>query len=82
MSPSARKSVHSLFKGSAWECSWPPSHSATITAGFHSQKLWGLLSPALKFWAKERLGPLTPQGGTSAAEITLPIFNGHMQVWD
>lgn len=37
------KSMCESFKRSAWDCSHPLAHSATVSAGFHSQKL--LLSP-------------------------------------
>lgn len=70
VSLSASKSIHSPFKSSTWECSCPPSHSATISAGFRSQKLWGLPSPALKPWAGIPWG-----GGTFTARYL--IFNGH-----
>ena len=36
----------------AWDSRSPPSPSAAIPAGFHSQELWGLL-PALEPWAME-----------------------------
>ena len=57
----------------------PLSHSATISAGFHSQKLWGLLFLAQKHWDGEtRAGA----PGSSQAKIPLLIFNRHLWVWD
>ena len=56
-----------------------------ITIDFHSQILWGLLFLVLVLWAQEPsvdLGPLASQGGTTAAKISLPIFNCHTRVWD
>ena len=58
---------------------------AATPSGFHCQKLWGLLFPAREPCTGGTgvgLGPLTPQGGTSAAEISLPILNHHMWIWD
>lgn len=61
------------------------SHSGTISTGFHSQKLWGPLSPALEHWAGEPgvgLGLLIPPGvggSSSAAELSLQIFNGDIE---
>lgn len=84
--PSASMSVCGPFKRNAWDSSCPPSHSATISAGFYSQKLGGLLSLTLVLWAGEPgvgLGLLTSwEEGASAAEISLLIFNGYTQVWD
>ena len=37
----------------AWDSRGTPSHSTTALAGFHSQKLWGLLFPALEPWAPD-----------------------------
>ena len=37
------KSVHRSFKRNAWHSSSLLSHSATISADFHSKKLWRLL---------------------------------------
>uniref|UniRef100_K9IG64 Uncharacterized protein n=1 Tax=Desmodus rotundus TaxID=9430 RepID=K9IG64_DESRO len=39
-SESIRKSVHGPFKRNIWECSSPPSHSATISTGFHSHNFF------------------------------------------
>ena len=66
ISLSASKSVLGPFKRNTWGSSSPPSHSATILAGFYSQKLWRLLFLALEPWAGEpgvELGNLAPQGG-------------------
>lgn len=66
VSPSASKSSYRPFKRDIWDSSHPRPHSATISAGFHSQKLWGILFPALESWAGEPrvgLGPLTLLGG-------------------
>ena len=60
---SLSKSIWGLFKRNAWDFRSPLSHSATIWAGFYSQKLWGLLF--LPLWAGAPavgLGPLAPQG--------------------
>ena len=65
VSPSASKSMYSPFKKSTWDSSCPLSHSATIPAGFHSQKLWGFLFPPLESWAEEpgmRLRPPCSSG--------------------
>ena len=73
------------LRGTAWDSRSPPSHSASIPAVFYSQKLWELLFPTLECWAWEPgvgLGPLTVQGGTYAAKISLWIFILLRWVWD
>ena len=45
---SLNKSVHGPFRRNAWDSSCHSSHSATIPAGFHSQKLWVVLFLALE----------------------------------
>ena len=63
--------------GAAWDSSSSPSPSSSMTAGFYSQKLRGLLFLTLEPWAGEPgvgLGPFVPQGGISAVETSLPIF--------
>ena len=66
MSEFVIKSTHDPLKRKICDSLSPVSHSATISAGFHSQKSQGLLLLALEPWAGElsvRLGPLAPQGG-------------------
>lgn len=48
-SRSSSKSMHGPFKRNAWDCSCPSSRLATLSTGFHSQKLWELLPPALSW---------------------------------
>lgn len=84
VSPSVSRSMHKLFKRNIWNSRSPMSHSATIAAGFHSQKMWGLLFPALKHLTGEHgvgLGPHAPQGRTSAVELSLLIFNYYTWMW-
>ena len=60
---SQSESVLGPFKRGAWDFKNSPSHSAIIPAGFHKQKLWGLLFPPLELWAGGSgvgLGFLTP----------------------
>ena len=81
MSPS--KSVNGPFKSSAWYSRSPEFHAASIPAGFHSQKFWGLLFTALEPWAsRAQCGAGTPLSsvGTFAAEISLLIFKCHTWV--
>ena len=86
MSPS--KPVWGSFKRNAWDSRSPPSHSAKISTGFYSQKLWGQLFLALEPWAEAPhagLGPLLPQWeppqlrypshGTSLFHISTPPMN-------
>lgn len=57
----------SVSKYTCWDSSSSSFHSATISIGFHSQKLWELIFPALEPWAGELgigLGPFTSQGGS------------------
>ena len=52
--------VQALY-GDACLYSCPPAHLDEFPAAFHSQMLWGLLFPAMVFWAKEPsmgLGPI------------------------
>ena len=53
----------------------PSDCTASVPAVFHSQKLWGLF-PALEPWAGglEWAGTPDSSGGTSEAQISLPIF--------
>ena len=59
----------SLCRGpvsNTWNSRSHPSHSATISTGFHSQNLWGLLFAALESWDAGPgvgLGPFDPQRG-------------------
>lgn len=49
-----------------------------ITSDFHNQMFCGVFFLALGLWAGEpskELGPFAPQGGTSAAEISLPVLS-------
>ena len=66
MSPS--QSDPRPIKRNTWDLRSPLSLSATILAGFHSQKLWGLLFLALEPWAGGSdvgPGPVTiPQEGS------------------
>ena len=82
---SLNKSVHGPFRRNAWDSSCHSSHSATIPAGFHSQKLWVVLFLALEHWNwVSCYGAWTPHsiGGTSTTEISLLIFICHTWVWD
>lgn len=83
---STRKFMHELFKRNFLDSSSPLSTS--VLADFYSQKLWGLFFPALGPWVLGGgwrpgmdLGPLTPEGGTSAAKISLLIFICHIWEW-
>lgn len=69
------KSMCGPFKRNSCDTSCPPSHSATISTGFHSQKLWGLFSLALEAWCGALMPP-SPER-ISAAEISHPILNCH-----
>nr|KAF6401476.1 hypothetical protein HJG63_009576 [Rousettus aegyptiacus] len=62
---SASKSMHRALKRKTGDFNSLPSHSATISAGFHSQNLWGLLlsTGTLGWELGVRLGPLHSQGG-------------------
>lgn len=54
------------FNRNTWDSRCPLSHSATVSMGFPSQNLWGLLFLVLEPWAGEpgvRLGFLTVQRG-------------------
>lgn len=82
VSSSMSKSIGKPFKWKAWDPSSPPSHLATISADFHSRSF-----EEFSFWHwKLGLGILiwgwdsSLLWGTSAAKITLPIFNHLM--WD
>ena len=59
-----------------WDSRSPSSHSATIPAGFHSQKLQGLCLLALEPWAGE-----PGSSGNLGSEIVFLTFICHMQVW-
>ena len=62
---SKSKFMHRPFKRNTWASRSPLSLSATILAGFHSQKLWILLFSTLEPWAGDPgvgPGPLVPQG--------------------
>nr|KAF6506146.1 hypothetical protein HJG63_007964 [Rousettus aegyptiacus] len=80
MSPSGGKSLHRPFKGNVWDSFSSLSHSQTplvFTVTSHGD--WCFL--ALVLWARETgvgLGSLVPHLGTSAAKISLPIFNHYM----
>ena len=76
--------MHRPFKRSAWVFSCPPSHSATISTGFHNQKFWGLLpgTGAVDWGAWCGSGTHCSSRGTPVAEIDLLIFNCHTEVWD
>lgn len=56
------------------------SHSATISTGFHSHRLW-----ALEPWARSSdvgLGPLVPSGGTSSVVPCLcPFYQSPCDSW-
>ena len=83
LSESVSKFMCGLFKRNAEDSSSPPAHSAATCAGFHSQKLWGLLSLALRPWAGEPcvgLGSLTPQEGTSQPHYPLDFYQSHVGV--
>lgn len=63
VSPSVSNPNPKSFKRIDLDSSHPSSHPVT---GFHTQKLWGHLSPALESWARMpgvELGPLAPPGG-------------------
>ena len=68
MSWSAYKSMHRSFKQNAWDFNSPPSRLVTISAGFHSQKFWGLLFPALEPWC----GARTPCSLVDLSSQTIP----------
>ena len=78
---SERVSPISLCVGPLRENAWDSRNLLSLSynpAAFHSQKLWGLLFPALESWAGGPgvwLGPL-------AHGIPLPIFLRHSWVWD
>ena len=72
-----------LFKRNAWDSRNPPSHSAMIPSGFHSQNYWELLFPALELlfpqaWDPHKGLDSLLLGGTSPAEISLLILICHM----
>ena len=82
---SLSKSVLRPFKRKCLGLQKPLPHSATISTGFHSQQLWGTSLPGWGPWAGGPgvgLGSLPPQGGISAAEISLYIFICYMWVWE
>ena len=60
------------------------SQSATIPAGFYSRSYETSIpgTGTLGWVLSVELGSLITQGGTSKAEIFLPIFNCHMQMWN
>lgn len=78
------ESVYGPFKRKAWDSKNLGSHSATILAGFHNQKFWGLLISAMKPWTGSSFWcgawTLGSSGVTSTPEITLPTFNSHMWI--
>lgn len=76
------KSLHGPFKRSAWDSSCPrltpPRSPLVFTA-----RSYGDVSPRHWNWgAWCGAGTPVPPGGTSADDISLPMFNGHLQGWD
>nr|KAF6401475.1 hypothetical protein HJG63_009575 [Rousettus aegyptiacus] len=72
VSPLASKFIHKPFQRNICNSHSPLSHSATVSAGFHNQKLWGLFFLALEPWAGKLslpLGTLTPPGGLHSQDI-------------
>lgn len=72
-------SAHGPLKRKVGYSLSPFSHPATV---FCSQNLWRLVFLALETWAGSLVWDVDPSlpGGTSTAEIILPIL--HTQVWD